>query len=438
MNDVTKRIRNYSRRQPITDKRFKFSNDLLARAAYVGNGKSADKRFDTSTEGLSMWISPYGIKTFYAFKKVKMFNKKKMKTESNNSYKKIFRFEDSTHRNLAAAKDELPNVLKELSAPKQEANEDISFGSLSKDFLKNGMNDYRLSDRGEKLEYKEATKKKYRKILNSYVLLKGGKDIVERMVAPVVFKGKYFQTPFKDLPLKKCSVSEVECLQQRLKDTKTLANDVLRVVSIVFSWANIQGKYKGVNPVLAVIKFRNNKIRVKLTDLEAKQLMEHCEGKSFDYDPRFNGLVALSIRIGKRCVELFGLRWTPPTTEKEKKECSGWLEENWKTEKSYIYLHDTKNRGDERVYIDQKTRELLLRLERSRFTEANKHFVKSPFLFPQKRNLNKHITGSSIAKKINALNTKFGWTYVYEGKTRNKFTIKIARKTFGSKVAVKN
>ncbi len=68
MNDITKKIRNYSRRQPITDKRFKFSNDLLARAAYVGNGKSADKRFDTSTEGLSMWISPFGIKTFNAFR----------------------------------------------------------------------------------------------------------------------------------------------------------------------------------------------------------------------------------------------------------------------------------------------------------------------------------------------------------------------------------
>ena len=35
MNDVTKRIRNYSRRQPITDKRFKFSNDLLARALWM-------------------------------------------------------------------------------------------------------------------------------------------------------------------------------------------------------------------------------------------------------------------------------------------------------------------------------------------------------------------------------------------------------------------
>ena len=32
MNDVTEKIRKYSRRQPVTDKKFKFSNDLLARA----------------------------------------------------------------------------------------------------------------------------------------------------------------------------------------------------------------------------------------------------------------------------------------------------------------------------------------------------------------------------------------------------------------------
>ena len=52
MNDITKKIRGYSRRQPVTEKKFKFSNDLLARAAYVGNGKNADKRFDLATEGL--------------------------------------------------------------------------------------------------------------------------------------------------------------------------------------------------------------------------------------------------------------------------------------------------------------------------------------------------------------------------------------------------
>ena len=63
--------------------------------------------------------------------------------------------------------------------------------------------------------------------------------------------------------------------------------------------------------------------------------------------------------------------------------------------------------------------------------------MKSPFLFPQRKDISKHITGSSLAKKINDLNEKFGWRYEYDGKVRNKFTLKIARKTFGSKIAEK-
>jgi hypothetical protein len=86
---------------------------LLARAAYVGNSITVDKRFDISAEGLGLFITPLGIKSFYAFRKIKMCNKKKLKYEQNNSYKKIFRFEDSTHRNLAAAKDELPQILRD-------------------------------------------------------------------------------------------------------------------------------------------------------------------------------------------------------------------------------------------------------------------------------------------------------------------------------------
>ena len=115
MDDITTKIRGYNKREPNKDKKFKFSNDLIERSIYVGKGKEPDKRFDIATEGLSLWISPQGIKTFYAFKKIKMFNKRKLKFETNNSYKKIFRFEDSNHRNLAAAKDELHNTLKELS-----------------------------------------------------------------------------------------------------------------------------------------------------------------------------------------------------------------------------------------------------------------------------------------------------------------------------------
>ena len=92
MDDITTKIRGYNKRKPNTDKKFKFSNDLIERSVYVGKGKEPDKRFDIATEGLSLWISPQGIKTFYAFKKIKMFNKRKLKFETNNSYKKIFRF----------------------------------------------------------------------------------------------------------------------------------------------------------------------------------------------------------------------------------------------------------------------------------------------------------------------------------------------------------
>jgi hypothetical protein len=106
MNDITTKIRGYNKRKPNIDKKFKFLNDLIERSVYVGKGKEPDKRFDIATEGLSLWISPQGIKTFYAFKKIKMFNKRKLKFETNNSYKKIFRFEDSNHKNLVAAKCE--------------------------------------------------------------------------------------------------------------------------------------------------------------------------------------------------------------------------------------------------------------------------------------------------------------------------------------------
>jgi len=186
-----------------------------------------------------------------------------------------------------------------------------------------------------------------------------------------------------------------------------------------------------------VVKFASNKIRVKLSDYEVKQLIDHCSSKAFDFDPRFLSLVHLDLLNGKRGSELFGIRWNAPTNDKELKECSGWLEDDWRKPGSYIYLHDTKNRKPEKVFIDQESRKVLLRLERSRFTEANKAFVKSPFLFPQRKDISKHITGSSLAKKINDLNEKFGWRYEYDGKVRNKFTLKIARKTFGSKIAEK-
>ena len=79
-----------------------------------------------------------------------MFNKKKLKLERNNIYRKIFKYEDNPKRNLAAAKDALPDISKDMSAPKLKEKQNSSFGSLARDFLKNGLNGYRLSGRGEK------------------------------------------------------------------------------------------------------------------------------------------------------------------------------------------------------------------------------------------------------------------------------------------------
>src|SRR6056300_933579 len=177
---------------------------------------------------------------------------------------------------------------------------------MARDFLKNGLNNYRLADRGEKFEYKEATKRKYRKLINSYILLKGHKDIVERLSSPLVFKEKFYTKPFKDLQMKDISVREIEVLQHRLSSTKTLSNDVLRIVSVIYSWANANDKYKGSNPVRSVVKFASNKIRVKLSDYEVKQLIDHCSSKAFDFDPRFLSLVHLDLLNGKRGSELFG------------------------------------------------------------------------------------------------------------------------------------
>ena len=87
-------------------------------------------------------------------------------------------------------------------------------------------------------------------------MLKGGKPIVDRMVSPIIYKDRFFNTPFKDFKLKDCTVLEVEALQQRLKNTKTLANDVLRVVFVVFAWTKKHEKYDGANPVRSVVKYR--------------------------------------------------------------------------------------------------------------------------------------------------------------------------------------
>ena len=416
--------RQYNKREKITAATFDFSMQKLQyQIEYQGKGKAPDKRFDKLTQGLCLFIQPNGSKTFYAVKSMEMFNKKKNRMEKNAVFRKIFRMEDNPNRNYNAAKLELPIVLKAMEKPKHRTDEKL-FGSLAKDFMKSGFSGYRLADKSEKHEYKETTIKKYKKLISTYLLLKGNDDIKDRMSKLFVFEDRSSIKPLKEYPLSEINKWHIDCVHQRLSDTKTTANDVIKVISIIYTWAIKKKGMKLINPVRDVAKFAERKIKEKLSAEDNNKILDYCEGKAFDYNPCFLACVALSLYLGKRFSELLGLRWSAATTKKELDECSGWLEDNWQRDR-YLYLHDTKNRKPERVWIDSKTMEILMRLQRAKFTEANKWTASSVFLFPQRKNIAKAATYSSYRNDREAMNKKLG----------TNFRFKIARKTAGSNMA---
>ena len=416
--------RQYNKREKITAATFDFSMQKLQyQIEYQGKGKAPDKRFDKLTQGLCLFIQPNGSKTFYAVKSMEMFNKKKNRMEKNAVFRKIFRMEDNPNRNYNAAKLELPIVLKAMEKPKHKTDEKL-FGSLAKDFMKSGFSGYRLADKSEKHEYKETTIRKYKKLISTYLLLKGNDDIKDRMSKLFVFEDRSSIKPLKEYPLSEITKWHIDCVHQRLSDTKTTANDVIKVISIIYTWAIKKKGMKLINPVRDVAKFAERKIKEKLSAEDNNKILDYCEGKAFDYNPCFLGCVALSLYLGKRFSELLGLRWSAATTKKDLDECSGWLEDNWQRDK-YLYLHDTKNRKPERVWIDKKSMEILMRLQRAKFTEANKWAASSPFLFPQRKNIAKAATYSSYRLDLKAMNKKLDVS----------FKFKIARKTAGSNMA---
>ena len=75
MNEETKKTK--------IENSFKFTQKGLERRKYHGENNQPNKLYDTHTEGLSLFIRPSGEKTFYAFTKVKMYNKEKQRWEQN-------------------------------------------------------------------------------------------------------------------------------------------------------------------------------------------------------------------------------------------------------------------------------------------------------------------------------------------------------------------
>jgi len=438
---------------------FNFTKANIKNLKYQGKNKAPDKRFDSGCNGLCLFVFPSGVKTFYAVVNKMMWNKKKQRNEKNAVYPKLLLYNpDAKDQGLKAARSKVAAKIKESLEPRSNVKNQKTFGELAKNFMESGMDNYRLADKTEKHEYKQSTIDKYTKLVRTYILIKPHKKlmttsqkekfnvIANRLCGVINYKDVVSNKPLKDFALQEITDWHIEVVQHRLRTTKTTANDVIKIISIIFSWAKKSKRFTGTNPCSSIIKFPERKIKSKLIDDDVEKIMNHCKGKAFDYDPFFHCFVALILLLGKRIVELLGLRWKQPYNQKDIEDCSGWLEPNWKKTK-YLYLRDTKNRKPERVFIDDDSLAFLERLEAARFTDRNSWSIKSPFLFPQYRatieGKHKHATQNSFRKRLIKLNEKLGLTIQFKdektGKTKKRlgYQLKLGRKTFGSKIAEK-
>ena len=87
--------KSYKRREAIWDTKFSFTDQNMARAKHI-LGKRYDRRYDERLKGLCVHLRPSGVKTFYAYKSVAMYNKKKNEWTPNVVYKKMFHWAKNT------------------------------------------------------------------------------------------------------------------------------------------------------------------------------------------------------------------------------------------------------------------------------------------------------------------------------------------------------
>jgi len=428
----------------IAERTFKFDGDKIKnKLVYMGKGASSqpDKRFDSNCEGLSIFIYPSGVKVFYAFAYVDMFNKKKNKMEKNCIYKKMFRYQDVQGYKYRDAKDQLKAALEAIRNPLKIKKSKL-FKELATDFIKNGLDGLRTKGFSDH-KYKEGTKTRYRSYVNTYILLKHkNKDVIKSLTKQIFFRNKVSTKPIGDYLVSEISHWHLECVRERLKDIPSTAENVAGMVSIIFKWAIENHIYAGKNPADDFVWTQTRPLKAKLLDADTAKLKAYVLGKAFDYHPHFVACVGLHLLTGQRSLDLFGLRWESPNSDEEKNSCSGWLLEGWEnSNRPTLHFWTTKTHKPADIHIDQTSLSILKRLREANLREKNKWALKSPFVFPQIKNPHKHVTTSSYQRPLIKLNSILGFERL-EGdnisRVRGKrkiFTFKIARKTFATEVA---
>ena len=178
------------RQNKITERTFNFDGDKIKnKLVYMGKGLSnqPDKRFDSNCNGLAIFIYPSGVKVFYAFAYVDMFNKKKHKMEKNCIYKKMFRYQDVQGYKYRDAKDQLKAALEAIRNPLKIKKLKL-FKELAADFIKNGLDGLRTKGFSNH-KYKESSKTRYRSYVNTYILLKHkNKDVIKSLTKQIFFR----------------------------------------------------------------------------------------------------------------------------------------------------------------------------------------------------------------------------------------------------------
>jgi|TARA_R110001606_G_scaffold380791_1_gene541504 integrase len=433
--------KSYKRREAIWDTKFSFTDQNMARAKHI-LGKRYDRRYDERLKGLCVHLRPSGVKTFYAYKSVAMYNKKKNEWTPNVVYKKMFHWAKNTGFNCEAAREKVSKILETIIDSRSKADSEITVEYLVRKFIKTGLNGFTLKD--DSRMYKEETVQRYIGNLERYVLYEGCTDqTVKKHTAPIDYMNTIYSKPLKSFIASELTDDAIKAHKFKLKDTPQVYNTVATLLSVVYNWAKMNKFYKGDNPFLFVKRYPKVKLKSKLPDDVRDKIKDYCEGKAFDYNAHFLTIIATVLYTGFRGNEIYGLRWTEPRTEEEKKKCSGWLINGWDRpdEKGYLFLWDPKNRKEFKAYLRTPLKNLLIRLRKKLYNDQKVSWcLKSEYIFPKSRwSANypeEHTDSYAQTYHLRKLNEEFGLrTENSKGRLKNMFTIKIGRKTFGSEVA---
>ena len=276
--------RKYKKREAIFEKRFSFTDENMARAAC--DGSKYDRRFDTKISGLCVHLRPSGAKTFYAYKSVNMYNKKKNKWAPNVIYKKMFHWAKNTGFRCEDARDKVSDYLAKITESRTVSDDDVTIEYLVKKFIKTGLTGFTLRD--ESRFYKPRVAERYKKLLSSYVLFEGCTDFVKKKhTAPVEYQNTIYSKPFKSFKASELTKDAIEAFKFKMKDTPQVANSVIALLSVVYNWSKQNQLFKGDNPFLLVKRYSKVRVKAKLPDDKRDQIKDYCESKAFDYNPHF-------------------------------------------------------------------------------------------------------------------------------------------------------